>query len=247
MGSFRDGAKILEEVSSGSKKVTIRTVEKKYNFGNVNKSTQDLILALERKDSKKSIKIISNLSDENTDFKYFIEQLINELHKKLIEELEGGLEEAKNTKELILVLIESYSSLKYAVLPQLPLELAVVGWCSGEIDKKNDENIDQLKPDIKTIPEVKSSQTKTVSKKTSKNDNILESLIESVGKENFSIAGVLRGCSVEKYDSKSLILSTEYKFHKERLSEKKVIQMLEENLKEITGKDVVVEVVLRPA
>ena len=243
-GSFRDGAKILEEISAGSKKITVKTIEKKYNFGNFNKSIQDLIISLGRKDNKKSMKIISSLAQDNTDFKFFTEQLINELHIKLIKELEEGSNEVKSTKNLIEALVNSYSSFKYTILPQLPLELAVIKLCSEAPKENNDSDevsASRQESELTSKPIVK----KPTSKKTSKNDNILESLIERVGKENFSIAGVLRGCSVEKYDNKSLVLSTEYKFHKERLSDKKVIEMLENSMKEIDGKEIKVEIVLR--
>lgn len=251
-GSFRDGAKILEEISVGTKKITTKTVEKKYNFENLNKSTKDLISLLKVRDGKKSIKIISKLADDSTDFKFFTEQLINTLHKEMIDELENGADVANSIKDLITLLIESYSKFKYTVLPQLPLELAVVEWCSREQSgiksyelRKESESNDNKSLEEKGLKGDKATNPSGLS--ASKHDNILESLIESVGKENFSIAGVLRGCSVKSFDDKSLILLTEYKFHKERLSDKKVVDMLEKNLKEITGNDIKVEVMLRSA
>jgi DNA polymerase III subunit gamma/tau len=251
-GSFRDGAKILEEVATGSKKITVKTVEKKYSFKNINKVTEELISALRKKDAKTSIQLISKLSDENTDFKYFSEKLINSLHTKLIEDLENGLGEAEKIKELISLLINSYSEIKYSVLPQLPLELAVIEWCTQvKLDIKNEKSyVDKFDTSNKKsfVSEIKLSNDSKpdipiISK--GKNDNILEELIEKIGKENFSIAGVLRGCSVESFKNGSITLSTEYKFHKERLSDKKVISMLEENMKEIIGNDVKVSIILK--
>jgi len=254
-GSFRDGAKILEEVSAGNKKITTRLIEKKYNYGNVNKSISELILALKKKDSKRSIRIITDLEAESTDFKYFTEQFVNALHKKLIEELENGAEDSGETKELILVIIKAYSEIKFSILPQLPLELAVVEWCSqGEVSgikyqvSSEAEINSDFKREEKDIKDSNSQPTKTTSSSglhASKHDNILESLIENVGKDNFSIAGVLRGCAIKSFDNKSLVLSTEYKFHKERLSDKKVIDMLENKLKEIIGKEINVEIVMK--
>jgi len=135
------------------------------------------------------------------------------------------------------------------------LELAVVEWCSqGEVSgikyqvSSEAEINSDFKREEKDIKDSNSQPTKTTSSSglhASKHDNILESLIENVGKDNFSIAGVLRGCAIKSFDNKSLVLSTEYKFHKERLSDKKVIDMLENKLKEIIGKEINVEIVMK--
>ena len=247
-GSFRDGAKILEEVFAGTKKITIQTVEKKYNYENVNKSTRDLVSALINKDVKKGIKILSRLSEEKTDFKYFTEQLINALHEKLITEVQEGSIEAVQTRNLVTMLLKSHTSIKYALLPQLPLELTVVEWCSqDEIPNTKNQKTENAEKDL---AEKSLNDDKVISASSpndSKHDKILESLIEGIKKDNFSIAGVLRGCSVEKFDKNTFVLSTEYKFHKERLSEKKILEMIEKNLEKITGKRVGVSIILRSA
>lgn len=241
-GSFRDGAKILEEISIGSRKITAQAVEKKFNYKNINKATTDLIKALREKNAKRSVEIISKLSNENTDFKLFTEKLINTLHANFISEIEDGLGSAKETKEMISVIIDAHSRIKYAVLPQLPLEMAVVEWCAHEKEVlKNDSDQERQNEEPDKNIEIKS--TKSIN--TSSNDKILDKLIENVKKDNFSIAGVLRGCQIEKNDKKNFILSTEYKFHKERLSDRKVVEMLEKNIENITGDKKQVSIELR--
>lgn len=254
-GSFRDGAKILEEISIGTSSITLETIEKKYNFQSINKNIDELILAFKNRDSKKGIQIVASLENENTDFKFFTEGLINKLHKALISEVENRSSEAIQTKELITMLVKSHVSIKYAVLPQLPLELTIVEWCStdsesSEVNKEISKS-DKKSTEFLSSPQVELAQQKekiikkSINKTSSESDNILESLIEGVKKENFSIAGVLRGCFVEKYDKKELVLSTEFKFHKERLNDKKVIEMLEKNLEEITGEKIEIKIELK--
>jgi DNA polymerase III subunit gamma/tau len=240
-GSFRDGAKILEEISMGVTEITPETIEKKYSFASVTKRISDLILALEEKDAKKGIKIVSELSKEKADFKLFTEQLINTLHENLLAQIESGSKEVNKTRDLITMLVKSHTSIKYAVLPQLPLELTIVEWCSQEGLEKPEEVV-VIKKEVET--EVITAKI-SPSKKSAESDNILESLIAVVKKENFSIAGVLRGCAVEKYDKKELVLSTEFKFHRERLSDKKVIELLEKSLKDLTGEETKVSITLR--
>ena len=70
-------------------------------------------------------------------------------------------------------------------------------------------------------------------------------MIDKVKAYNHSIAGVLRGCSIKSYDGKSLIIEAKFKFHKDKLSEKKTQEILIEACKNITKKNVKVEVLLR--
>lgn len=237
-GSFRDGAKILEELSAGTKNITSSLVEKKFKTQSINKSLESLISALYKKDAKAGVMIIDSLAKEGIDFKIFTEELINKLHGSLLQSIEGkGDANISEAKELLENLVGAHMSLKYAVLPQLPLELLVVEWCfegSGGLASKSEG----LSPQI----EVKSSQAKPVAK-SSGNDKILEELIESIKADNFSIAGVLRGCQVEKYDRKTLSLSTKFEFHKERLNQRKTLDLLEQSLKKITGNNVKVNIV----
>jgi len=240
-GSFRDGAKIIEELSNSSK-ISLNVVEKKYKSKTINLETTNLIKSLNEKNAKESIKIVNNLSTDGIDFKLFSEKLIDTLHAQLIEQVRDGSGNTADTKNLIEMLVKSHMEYKYAVLPSLPIELAIIEWCYGSEDgtmnQESSANSELVSKPVTTVP-------KTTGTNTNKDDRILEDLIESVKKENFSIAGVMRSCSVGKFDDKHLVLSTNYKFHKERLSDKKVIDMLEKNLKNITKKDIQVSIKLK--
>lgn len=247
-GSFRDGVKILEELSVSSRNITLALIEKKYKTQSIGKYVADLIMSFEKRDAKKGIKLASVMAEENVDFKLFTENLINTLHQNLIQIVEGeklGMSLAE-AKQLIEMLVKSHTSIKYAILPQLPLELTIVEWASSEnsgnsVSQKSSKSENQSS-------ELKVEGSKTTANQTEshsvsnyvgtsrdKHDKILESLIDRVKKENFSIAGVLRGCRVEKFDKKELVLSTNYKFHKERLNEPKTKSLIEKMIGEITN------------
>jgi len=240
-GSFRDGAKILEELSTASKNITLELIEEKYKTQSIDKSVLDLIESFKNKDSKIGIKIVSDLASENADFKIIVESLIDALHKNLLAQIEGekssslGLLE---TKKLIEMLVKTHTSIKYAVLPQLPLELTIIEWAS--LSDAPIESKAEVKESIKAQETIKKPLPKS-----GEFDNILESLIEEIKKENFSIAGVLRGCKLERSTGDELVLSTSFKFHKERLGEVKIIKLLEEEIEKITGKKIKFSVELK--
>jgi len=229
-GSFRDGAKILEDLS-GNKHITAAIVEKKFKTQTLGKSIENLVAALAKRDAREGIKIIDGLAKEGIDFKLLTESFINYLHSNLISQVDGGAFtlSLNETKELIEKLVGAHMSLRYSVLPQLPLELLIVEWSSMGENSLTPEAIDS--PETVTVP-------KASSQAASKDDKILLDLIALVKRENFSIAALLRDSKIEKFDEKKLTLTTKYKFHKERLSEAKTIELLEKNLKELTGKSV---------
>jgi DNA polymerase-3 subunit gamma/tau len=166
-------------------------------------------------------------------------------------------------KKLIKLLSEAKIELKHAVLPQIPLELVIVEWGMAK-----DENLNVNPPVISPSSSEKMSSvnktfiTNVPAKKLevvnlesnviqqniagyNKNDALWTALVDKVKTYNHSIAGVLRGCSIKSYDSKILILETNFKFHKEKLSEIKTKQILESSLKDVTRKKVEVEIVLK--
>lgn len=261
-GSFRDGAKILEELSSSSKNITLDLIEKKYKTQSIDKSVIDLIESFENKDSKKGIKIVSDLAIDAADFKIIVESLIDKLHKSLISQVNGQMSEMglDKTKKLIEMLVKTHTSIKYAVLPQLPLELTIIEWAAdeesgsrnppfakaseGKQELRSDKKSEILKQVQDDIGKVQDDNKKPLPKST-ESDNILESLITETKKENFSIAGVLRGCKVLRSSKEELVLSTGFKFHKERLSEAKIIGLLEANLEKITEKKIKFSVELK--
>lgn len=131
-GSFRDGAKILEELKarSGSKKITKDFVEKQYQMSNINQRILKLLDGLAQKDTKKTLDLVQNLAEDGVEMGYFIEQLTTELHSKLLSKVNDERPEIGfsllEIKKLLKLLMKANLQLKYAVLPQLPLELAII-------------------------------------------------------------------------------------------------------------------------
>lgn len=81
--------------------------------------------------------------------------------------------------------------------------------------------------------------------KYNENDALWDALIDKVKIHNYSIAGVLRGCRIKSYDGKTLLLETNFKFHKDKLSEVKAKEILDNSLREVTKKDVRIDVELK--
>ena len=134
---FRDGAKILEEIValSDGKKITKELLEEKYKLSHTSELVNKLLQFLKSKEIKESLEVIQQITAQGIDPKYFIQQLMETLHGLMLIRIKSNdqptpsqftLEEIKILFEL---LAKASIDTKYAVLPQLPLELAIIEYC----------------------------------------------------------------------------------------------------------------------
>ena len=249
-GSFRDGSKLLEEIVllAGRKKITKELVEKKYKVSSIRYQVSKILEFLENRDTKSSLELVSKLVEQGADMKFFMETLISELHAMLLDKV--GIEtDAKKTeltieniKHLIELSGKAIGELKYAVLPQIPLELVIVEWgLQAEIITEQTTDI-KKETVVNNTPIISTQQN--IGNYNS-NNALWTALIDKVKFYNHSIAGVLRGCTIKSYDGNSLTIEAKFKFHKDKLSEKKTQEILQEACREITKKNIKIEILLR--
>lgn len=139
-GGFRDGVKILEELVSISngKPITKEFVEEKYKVASVMYHVSRMIGALAAKDTKQGLQIVDELVSQGVDLRHFIQQVMQLLHEELLMQVGVKKQEKKNTldfqeiKKLFELFSKASLEMKHAVLPQLPLELAIIEYCQKE-------------------------------------------------------------------------------------------------------------------
>jgi len=127
-GSFRDAAKILEELVIARKgKITVEVLETTFKTAGMEHEVDKLLETVAQKNLKEALKIIDELSQKGTDFKILTERIAQGLHEML---LSGSSEfQARELRELLNLVNNSYRDIKFSVLPQIPLELVVVEFC----------------------------------------------------------------------------------------------------------------------
>jgi DNA polymerase-3 subunit gamma/tau len=158
-GGFRDAAKILEELSLLAKgqAITKESFEKIYKISTIPIKVANLLGALKAGNTKSGLQVIGELVLEGVDIRFFISQVLTDLHTKFLKKL-GVVEtkedefpknlrfEVDEIKIIIGLLSRAYQETKYAVLPQLSLELAILEYTAGntgsEIDKDTEESED---------------------------------------------------------------------------------------------------------
>lgn len=133
--SFRDAAKILEEVTFQK----IKTIEELEKFLGI-RGKNDLMEIIEKKDIKKTLIWINEFSQNNGDFKNLIEDILNELRLQLL--IKNRVEESDEKKTsltlneislLIKLLIEAYQNLRNTPIDSLPIEIALIEFYNKNI------------------------------------------------------------------------------------------------------------------
>lgn len=70
-------------------------------------------------------------------------------------------------------------------------------------------------------------------------------IIAEMKNHNHTIAGVLRGCRIKSFDRKNLVIETAFQFHKEKLDQRKTMDVLERICKSLIGNPVTVTIELK--
>lgn len=145
-GGFRDTQKLFEEVValSNGEKITKDLVEEKLNVSSILYFVSTMLENLERKSAKECLDILQQLVNQGMDVKYFISELLVTLHALLLHQVGVVVPNIKETlltthfsleeiQGLVALLQQAYKETKFAVVAQLPLELAIVTWCTYEV------------------------------------------------------------------------------------------------------------------
>lgn len=183
-GGFRDGTKILEEIVllANGEKITKEFIEKHYQVANAGALVKEFKVALFGKQVKEALEIVSKAITLGIDIKYFLTKFLEELQKDLLMQVGLGQQPDEQARfslvdiQLLTPLFsEAYKEAKYAVIPQLPLELAVIAWCSQGESLESDSGQARM----------------TVQKVMEPNKHTMDTLLRK--EKNLKVQSLLRG------------------------------------------------------
>lgn len=274
-GSFRDGQKILDQLSVSKRKITLK--ETKKLLGQIAAlAPTKLLKFLADKDTKGAISEINRIVETGGDLKVYTQSLLEKLRRALLakvgvedetEEVKG-IEKVEEIRSLIELFSVATAKLATAVIPQLPLEIAVVEWCENERGKwvvgsesgsKGEEKKKKLTPTIpkafrRNLAQRASREAGTHPRPTTQNspsplglDEILEkwpNVLAGVRPLNHSVEALLRATRPIKVSDSMLTIEVFYQFHKEQLEMEKCRRVVEEVAEKVLGTPVKLKCVL---
>jgi len=254
-GSFRDAAKILEELIQNKIILHTHEVEKylsRKGFFNVEEFVNNLI----EKDEERLLLDIQKMIERNVRIEDFINNLIELLRKSMLVNT-GVIKDdvprisMKDSICLIELFMNAKKNLSFAYIEALPLEIAVIHWCENERENEGNENDEEevkknenkknegreevilerkknlVSKENKKVNNEKYGSSKKIGKIKVISDEVWNKILEEVKPINMSIEALLRATKPIGFDGKMLELGVYYRFHKEKLEEIKNRGILE--------------------
>lgn len=291
-GSVRDAESLLEQVFAlDEKEITEDRAALVLPRSSV-PMVLDFLSCIFKGQPKEAIETLNHLVMEGIDLSQFSSDIVEVLRKMILlkvkvstqsvlsfdleEELEKRLKEASANVPMsrLLFLIELFlrkqQDLKNAVIPQLPLELAVVEACaetSGGVSGDSSPTV-SVPPPIAAKPPVKASESKTKEKETKKEEvetkeevavsgngfdktvnfeqikQGWQKFLSAVQKDNPSLPFILKLSEPKSLENNRLKIGVAYAFHRDRLNEEKNRLFMEKILAEQFGARLKIEGVL---
>lgn len=238
-GSFRDGQKMLEQLSMTKGKITLAAAERLLQQTETLKP-QNLLAFIAHRETQQALVEVDRVVAAGGEMLYFTQQILDRLRLGLLAKV--GVRESAQLSELSLAEIkkliglfsQAYKEIKFSPIPQLPLEMVIVEFC-GEgrqgAGKEEAKPVDPAQPVNQPVTQEK-KEMKVAEPHRNGEFARLESkwndILEQVKPLNHSVQALLRACRPLDFDGKELKLQVFYKFHKERLETEKCRQIVEQ-------------------
>lgn len=265
-GSFRDANKILEQASFAGDEITPESVKEILGQA-LGFEPKKLIGYLKRRETKEAISEINRLIESGANLRFYLEQILEELRALLLRqygiEIDGqelASEEFSigEIETLIRLFSQAGVELREAIIPQLPLEMAVVEWGErGKTVLPLPHSISDsasppvggkpaLGPDARPLSGFDSgalepasdrrnprSATASTNLKIEEIQSRWQEVLLAVRPKNHSVEALLRATRPKAINGEMLTIEVFYKFHKDKLETEKCRQIVEEAASEI--------------
>lgn len=274
MGGFRDAETLLQQIVEGELDVD------SFVGSSSKQEFIDFVDSLILKDSKSAIRQINNLFETGIDLHTWSVELMHYLRDLLFisAEADEGMMDVTETdyssmeeqaaklepKEIAYVLevfSKASNNIKGSTIPQLPLEIAVVKVCDGQmISVGSGINTGpsgelggftrigtKIKAEPKKTPKTsksKSGNGATISTPLSAIEDSWSDVLKGTVAHNHGVQALLKASKPVEIKGNSLVLEVFYKFHKERLESPKNRKIVETVLNEIFDEVFALECIL---
>lgn len=259
-GSFREAHKILEQLNLGKEKITEERVKEFFELATADPG--ELLVYLSERNAEEALKEIDKTFKKGTNLKVYTTKILETLRKTMISRIIMGEKDDgrvagkfKSTEELIALtelFSEAVKQIPTAVIPQLPLEIAVVKWCVGGIEEQKLEvgdgkwevgsgKLDNEMGSGKGKREIESEEKIPVSYIPHPTSNLEEKwreIMRLIKLQNHSAEALLRATKPRQFDGKTLEIEVFYEFHKERLEKEPYRTLIESVGAEVFGRNI---------
>jgi DNA polymerase-3 subunit gamma/tau len=267
-GCFRDAVKMLEQLSFTNKEITLKEVKK--FFGEEEFSTQSILAWLKERKTKQALEWLADAMAKGVDLKILTYSILETLRKFLLFKYDIAPEKIDDhgltiaeIKELIALFDKAARQLKGAVIPQLPLEIAIIEWGENrfKIDdfqpKADPPRAERFAKEQKTTESTKIKESNKETEEESEGDPVINGdqlamvlakwpqFLHMVKSSNHSVEALLKAAKPIKLNQNRLFIEVLYPFHKGKLESHVCLTIAESSAEKIFGQKLKIKYVLK--
>ena len=252
-GSFREGMKIMEQLSLSRGKITLKRIAAELG------KTKGLgagafLQKLAARDLPGAVKELDRLNAMGVDWKVFLVGALEILRVQVLRQLgvetESDLadgELGQLTKEELLELIDLFQKagreLRLSVIEQLPFEIVAIEWCSLDAGKSVSSQQPAVSGQIKAgddrggkIDETKVARRKQRKTNRGEGKGVVtlkeigqrwDEVLKAVRPDNHSVEGLLRSTKPTAVKGDRVKVEVFYQFHLDQLKQERFLQIVE--------------------
>jgi DNA polymerase-3 subunit gamma/tau len=259
-GSFRDAAKLLEQIVAEFEDVNGEDAKEFLEHAG-SFDVENFVLLLAQRKAKEALGVVREAFSSGMNSREIIDLVIDSLRNKLSSKLGVGDESFELLDEgelvmLIEIFIDAASRLSASFIEEVPIEIAIVRWCSMNLGSEDGDTKDTAmkgdsyggRPSLSVSGRHDESLVnagngdETVFKNGESRSNggsvdqdFWSKVISLVRVGHVSTNALLRAARPISFDGNTLKLGVFYKFHKEQLESKQHRPILEKAIASISG------------
>lgn len=233
-GSFRDGVKILEQVTADGGEVGIEEMEKVLT-GASGYEPSKLVQALVEKDLSGSLAKLREGVEAGVELSYLTVRVMTGLRDLIVEKGRGEL------VELVNKLDGAAARMGESPVPSILLEMVVVEWCGESANQKTDNNPSKpAKPISRQSdkPELPADrQVGRLAENTYKGsgEELWQKMLASLNGDSYSLGALLSRARPGLLQGDELVVEVAYEFHREQMMQEKHRARIEALVSKVVG------------
>jgi DNA polymerase-3 subunit gamma/tau len=226
-GSFRDEVKILEQIWLTTGEVSEDSVRKSLDL--LESADPDKFIELWKAgDTDQLLIFIGKLVESGVALRTFVERVTEQLRLELL------TSKSAEVFTMLEKLEKAYEQIRTAAVPQLPLEMMVIGGGTPgtkiPIVEVKAEKVEKVEKVEEVVVSAHKGKYKLEDVKQKWAD-----ILKDVKPKNHSVEALLRSTSPMDFDGQDLLLEVFYKFHKDKLETEKCRQLVEQSVQTVFG------------
>lgn len=250
-GGMRDAIGLLEQMTF-DKKLTYDFVKESLGITG-HKAVEQLYDQIIGKDVTKALATINEIHFEGYDLSQFTKDFLEFLREKMLNEIKNNGPLVPQIMEVIDAFQFAYEIGRSAVIPQLPLEMAVLK--STGVEKKEavatEEKVEKKKEEPKKVEEKTEEESKKedplVEAKQEKSDKVIDFSLDTVKKnfprvlENITTPSIKRSfqtATITKAEGNQATVTFSTNFHLEKVDNVQGHDVVERAFKKVFGKTI---------